>query len=95
MARALGVSVAAVGTAATSTTLAAGAAASKATAATGGLIWPWVSVGVIGLVVAGAVVGTRAGHTDDHRQVVSAPVTVPAPPDPEPSPPRGTERGRG
>jgi hypothetical protein len=86
MARALGVSVAAVGTAATSTTMAAGAAASNAGAATGGLIWPWVSVGVIGLVVAGAVVGTRAGHTDDHRQVVSTPVTVPAPPDPEPSP---------
>jgi hypothetical protein len=86
MARALGVSVAAVGTAATSTTMAAGAAASNAAAATGGLIWPWVSVGVIGLVVAGAVVGTRAGHTDDHRQVVSTPVTVPAPPDPEPSP---------
>ena len=96
MARALGVSVAAVGTAAASTTLAAGAAASKATAAAGAMIWPWVSVGVIGLVVAGAVVGTRGGsHATDHRQVVSAPVTAPAPPEPEPRPRRGTDRGRG
>ena len=87
MARALGVSVAAVGTAATSTTLAAGVAATHTTAAAGSLIWSWVSIGVIGLVVGGAVVGTRAGHTDDHRQVVSAPVTVPAPAAPEPRPP--------
>ena len=53
-----------MGTAATAKTLAADAAAAKATAAAGATtIWPWVSVGVLGLVVAGAVVGTRARVT--------------------------------
>ena len=93
MARALGVGVAAIGTAASASTLAAGTAASNAPAAAGAVIWPWVSVGVIGLVVAGAVVGTRAGHTDrvghadQRRHVASAPVTVPAPPASEPRAP--------
>jgi len=93
MARALGVSVAAVGVTASASTLAAGAAASKATAAAGTAIWPWVSLGVVGLVVAGAVVATRARHDD--RQVApaahAAPVAVPAPPAPAPSPPAEAE----
>jgi len=93
MARALGVSVAVVGTAASASSLAAGAATSNATAAAGTLVWPWVSAGVIGLVVAGAVVGTRVGHrdrsaaADHHRQVVSVPVVAPPAPKPEPSAP--------
>ena len=66
MAKALGVTVAAVGTATTATTLAADVAATKATAAVATTsLWPWVSAGVIGLVVAGAVVGTRARHAPD------------------------------
>jgi hypothetical protein len=84
MARALRVSVAALGTAATSTTVAAGAAGSSTTAAAGSVIWPWVSLGVIGLVVAGAVAGTRAGHSEGQRRVVAAPLTLPATPVPEP-----------
>jgi len=87
MARALGVSVAAVGAATTGTTLAAGA--SNATAAAGTAIWPLVSVGVIGLVVAGAVVGARWGGSngDANPQAVSAPRTAPEPPRPAPIPP--------
>lgn len=63
MARALGVTVTNIGTAAASKALAADAAASKAPAAAGtSATWPWVSVVVIGLVVAGAVVGARVWH---------------------------------
>jgi hypothetical protein len=91
MARALGVSVAAAGTAAATTSLAAGAAASKVTAAAATVTWPWISIGVIGLVVAGAVVGTRAGHRDrtrdaeHHLQLASAPATATPPSAPDPS----------
>jgi hypothetical protein len=86
MARAIGVSVAAVGAATTGTTLAAGAGAANATATAGSAIWPLVSVGVIGLVVASAVVGARSRHSDGdaNRKVVSAPIALPAPPPPEP-----------
>jgi hypothetical protein len=76
MAKALGVTAAVVGTggAAAATTLAAGAAASKATVATGAtVVWPWVAGGVLGLVVAGAVVGARAWRA--------------SPPEPHPAPP--------
>jgi hypothetical protein len=89
MARALGVTVA-VGTAATSSAVAAGTAASNATAAAGSAIWPWISVGVVGLVVAGAVVGTRAGYLHGRPHVVSAPATARAPSQPEPRAPAKT-----
>jgi hypothetical protein len=86
MARALGVSVAAAGAAASTTSLAAGAAASNATAAAGTVVWPWVSLGVIGLVVTGAVVGTRVREPQAERRA-AAPLVAPAPAAPEPSPP--------
>ena len=80
MAKALGVTVTAVGTAATATTLAADAAVTKtAAAAATSALWPWISAGVVGLVVAGAVVGTRAS-----RQA----------PRPQAAPPALTEIGR-
>jgi hypothetical protein len=78
MAKAVGVTVAAVGTATAASTLAADAAAAKATAAVATTsLWPWISVGVIGLVVAGAVVGTRAGRHARERHPVSPAVTAP------------------
>src|SRR3954468_754309 len=64
MARALGVSVVAAGAATTSASLAAGAAASNATTAATSVTWPWISAGVLGLVVAGAVVGTQVDRAD-------------------------------
>jgi hypothetical protein len=81
MARALGITAATVGTATTATTLAAGAAATKVLA-TGGAAaaWPWLTIGVVGLVVAGAIVGTRvAGEPQVSPPAVAAPVTPPAP----------------
>ena len=82
MAKALGVTVAAVGTATAASTVAAGTAATKATAAvaTTTSLWPWVSAGVIGLVVAGAVVGTRAGRHANEPHPVAPAVTAPLPP---------------
>ena len=81
MAKALGVTVAAVGTATAASTLAADAAATKATAAVGTTsLWPWVSAGVLGLVVAGAVVGTRAGRHAREPHPVAPAVTAPLPP---------------
>jgi len=59
MARAIGVSATAVGVAGVATKLATDAAATKAAAGSSALL-PWISMGVLGLVVAGAVVGTRA-----------------------------------
>jgi len=54
MARALGVSAAAVGTAVAAKGLAADAVAVKATAVAGTTaVWPWISIAVIGLAVAG------------------------------------------
>ncbi len=85
MAKALGVTVAAVGTATTATTLAADVAATKATAAVATTsLWPWVSAGVIGLVVAGAVVGTRAGRQASEPHPVAPAITAPLPPVPPP-----------
>jgi hypothetical protein len=82
MAKALGVTVTTVAVTATAAkVLAAEAAASKVTAAAGAAVWPWVSVGLVGLVVAGVVVGTRTRHAApvgrDPAAAVSAP---PAPP---------------
>jgi len=60
MAQALGITATALGTTAVATKLAAEAAAAKTTAAAGTtLVWPWVSIGVLGLLAVGAVVGTR------------------------------------
>jgi hypothetical protein len=90
MARALGVTLtaAAAGTATTAATVAANAAVSKATAAAGtSALWPWVSVGVVGLVVAGAVVGTRVGRDAPKPPAappaLTAPAPLPAPSQPE------------
>jgi hypothetical protein len=86
MATALGVTAATVGTATAATTLAAGAAASNTTAAAGATaVWPWVSIGVLGLVVAGAVVGTRAGRHSQEPRAVSPAVTAPVLPAPTPN----------
>jgi hypothetical protein len=81
MARALGLTAAAVGTAVAAEAVAAEAAATKATIAAGtSTIWPWISAGVLGLVVAGAVVGTRGRHAPEPKTAppaVTAPVARP------------------
>lgn len=83
MAKALGVTVAAVGTATAASTLAADVAVTKATATVATTsLWPWISAGVIGLVVAGAVVGTRARHAPEPHRAPA--VTAPLPPAPAP-----------
>ena len=75
MAKALGVTAAALGTATPTTTAAAGATAASAT-----VVWPWVSAGVVGLVVAVAVVAPRvARDTGEPRPVVRPPAAAPAP----------------
>jgi hypothetical protein len=81
MARALGVTATTtVATLTAAKALAAEASAVKVTAAAGATMWPWVSVGVLGLVVAGAVVGTRARHAGPpERPAVSEVIVVPAP----------------
>ena len=89
MARALGVTVTTLGTAATAKAIAANALskAPSAAASTASTIWPWLSVGVVGLVVVGAVAGLRA-----HRATapsLGSPATLPsvtAPVSPVPSP---------
>ena len=83
MAKALGVTVAAVGTATAASTLAADVAVTKATATVATTsLWPWISAGVIGLVVAGAVVGTRPRHAPEPHRAPA--VTAPLPPAPAP-----------
>lgn len=77
MAKALGVTVAAVGTATTASTLAAGAATKATAAGATTWLWPWISAGVIGLVVAGAVVGMRPGR--DAREPPPVSPAVPSP----------------
>ena len=85
MARVRGVSAVAVGSAA-----AAEVVVSKATIAAGAAtVWPWISVSVIGLVVAGAVVGSRASHETPHA-AQPAPVVAPAPRAPMPAAPAPT-----
>jgi hypothetical protein len=78
MAKAIGVTAAAVGTTLTAKTIAAEAAVSKAGAAAGAsAVWPWISVSVLGLVVAGAVVGSRARHSSPRETAPAlAPVTA-------------------
>jgi hypothetical protein len=91
MARALGVTVAVTGAgaAAASKALAADAVASKATVAAGGsAVWPWVSAAVVGVALAGAVVGARIWHTPRPEPAgLPSPAlapTVPAAASPEP-----------
>jgi hypothetical protein len=61
------------------------------------VVWPWISAGVVGLLVAGAVVGARVRHAPHpHPQpqprVTPAAVTVPVPtPAPVPAPVLGPE----
>jgi hypothetical protein len=86
MAKALGVTLTSLGAAAGSKALAAKAVASTATAAAGtSPVWPWISVGVVGLVVAGSVVGARVRHpARPQPAAVSAPQQAPATPAPAP-----------
>ena len=85
MAKALGLTSAFAASAATAKTLAADAATAKATAAAGAsTIWPWISAGVLGLVVAGAIVGTRARHAAPTGDLAPRSVTASAPPVAEP-----------
>ncbi len=90
MAKALGVTVAAVATATATAgkALAAGAAAAKAPVAVGAAVWPWISAGVLGLVVAGAVIGTRTRHASPpERPEAAALVAVPVSAVQTPTPP--------
>jgi hypothetical protein len=92
MARALGVTATGIGAVAVGTKLASDAAVAKATTAAGTtVLWPWVSAGVLGLVIAGAVVGTRAWQAaPTEARPALTPVTTPALLDPAPSaPPNG------
>jgi hypothetical protein len=80
MAKALGLTTGVALSVATAKTLAADAAAAKATAAaSASTIWPWISTGVLALVVAGAVVGARArraaapAETTPHAATVQSP----------------------
>ncbi len=92
MARALGVTVTTLGTAATAKALAAetaSKASSGAVASTTSTLWPWISAGVVGLAVAGAVVGLRAHHRTSPMTgstVLPPAVTAPASPVPVPGP---------
>ena len=93
MARALGVTAAAAGTVVAAKALAADAAAVKATVAVGTTaVWPWVSVGVLGLVVAGVVVATSAGRRAPEPQASPPAVSAPLP---LPPAPRAEERPTG
>src|SRR5262245_17498366 len=86
MAKALGIAMT-VGTTTTATTVAAGATVTKVAATAGATAaWPWVTVGVLGLVVGGAVIGTRATREARPPQVSPPAVTVPAPPPAPPAP---------
>jgi hypothetical protein len=111
MAQGLGISGAAITAIAVAKAASADIAAAKvATGAAGVAVWPWISVGVLGLVVAGVIVGTH-GSTTSERQAspvsrpVSAPVPVAAPPsglaepaatvvEPPPGPTAPGRRGR-
>jgi hypothetical protein len=82
IAKALGVTVTTVGTAAAAKALAAQATSKAAVAATS-TTWPWISAGLVGLAVAGAVVGTHVRHaTPPEDSPSSVVVTVPAAPAP-------------
>jgi hypothetical protein len=86
VARALGVTaMVAAPPVAAAKTLAADAAASKTVAAAGTTTWPWVSIAVVGLAVAGGVVGPRAWRAASSGSraplpAVAAPPSTVAPP---------------
>jgi hypothetical protein len=82
MARALGITTAAAATVAVTTTVAAGTAATKAAGVGTAAAWPWISAGVVGLVIGGAVVGTRAWQAPAEPRPVAAPTTTYRPPAP-------------
>ena len=86
MANAIGVTMSLPGTTAGAKT-AGSNVASKATAGAGAsTVWPWVSLGLVGLVV-GAVVGVRAWNASRPQPALTAPAPL-APPTP-PDSPRG------
>jgi hypothetical protein len=93
MAKALGLSSAVVGaTAATAAARVSEAAAAKASAATAtAAVWPWVSAGVLGLAIAGAVIGGRATR-DAPLPAAPPPLTAPPPVEPEEVPPPAPAR---
>jgi len=91
MARALGFTVTTIGTAAASKPLAATAAGAKVptTLATStSTVWPWISVGVLGLAVAGTVVGVRVRHAS---RPDPAPMLAPQPGPSTPEPARSAQ----
>jgi hypothetical protein len=82
MARSVGVTMTAAATVLAMKTVAAGTAATKAAAAAGtSATWSWISTGVLGLAVAGAVVGTRAWRAPppEPRPLFSPAATSPTP----------------
>lgn len=84
MALALGIS-AGVAAVAAGSKLAGAAAAKTATGTTSAVLWPWVSIGLLGLVVSGAVVGSRhwkGSGRDVNPGPTAAPVTMPKAPAP-------------
>jgi hypothetical protein len=78
MAKALGITAATLGTGAAVTTVATAASAANGTAAAGTTASSWISIGVIGLVVAGAVIGARKTRQAHEPAVAPAPVAAPA-----------------
>jgi hypothetical protein len=91
MALALGIS-AGVATVAVTGKVAAAAAAKTAAGATSVVVWPWISIGVLGLVVTGALVGSRhwkSSERDVRRASASATLPAPAAP-PAPATPEAT-----
>ena len=77
MAKALGITAATIGTGAAITTVATNTAAAKATSAAGTTAASsWISIGVIGLVVAGAVIGARKMRHAPDPAVAPAPVAA-------------------
>ncbi len=93
MARALGVSAAAIGVASgaalAKTTVLASKAAVGASASTTAAL-PWITVGVVGLALAGAIVGTRAWKKPVRPPTSPAPAAMASAPEPaasvEPAP---------
>jgi hypothetical protein len=81
VARGLGVSTTGLGVAGSGTATSTGSTASKAAAGagTGSVpLLPWISAGLLGLVVVGGIVGTRAWKTS-HRQPPALPAVVVSP----------------
>ncbi len=79
------ISATTIGAAGAGTALGTGVAAPKAAAGSTALL-PWISLGVLGLVVVGAVVGTRAWRTSVRQERPASPsVSTPSPVTP-PSP---------